>query len=153
MNWDAIGAIGEIAGALAVVASLIYLATQLRQNNKLIDLESEKHVIGQVTMIGDIVLKDESLVELMLKQREELNNVEHARLMMLGRRMIIGIQQGFDNVPDKRQLNGLAAVMKSMYHREGLNYGVPDVWREYSKVLSVDSPDFVNWFDEKVVAK
>lgn len=26
MNWDAIGAIGEIVGALAVVLSLIYLA-------------------------------------------------------------------------------------------------------------------------------
>ena len=32
MNWDAIGAIGEIAGAMAVFASLIYLALQIRQN-------------------------------------------------------------------------------------------------------------------------
>jgi len=31
MNWDAIGAIGEILGAIAVVATLIYLAKQLRQ--------------------------------------------------------------------------------------------------------------------------
>ena len=35
MNWEAIGAIGEVIGALAVVASLIYLASQIRQNNKL----------------------------------------------------------------------------------------------------------------------
>ena len=35
MNWDALGAIGEIVGAVAVVASLIYLATQMRQNNTL----------------------------------------------------------------------------------------------------------------------
>lgn len=33
MNWDAIGAIGEIIGALAVVGSLAYLAIQIRQNN------------------------------------------------------------------------------------------------------------------------
>ena len=32
MNWDAIGAIGEIIGALAVVASLLYLAIQTRAN-------------------------------------------------------------------------------------------------------------------------
>ena len=31
MNWDAIGALGEILGATAVVATLIYLAKQLRQ--------------------------------------------------------------------------------------------------------------------------
>ena len=34
MNWEAIGAIGETIGAIAVVLSLIYLATQIRQNTK-----------------------------------------------------------------------------------------------------------------------
>lgn len=33
MNWEAIGAIGEILGALAVVATLVYLTVQLRQNS------------------------------------------------------------------------------------------------------------------------
>ena len=32
MNWDAIGAIGEILGALAVVLTLGYLAIQVKQN-------------------------------------------------------------------------------------------------------------------------
>ena len=31
--WEAIGAIGEIAGAAAVVVTLVYLARQVRQNN------------------------------------------------------------------------------------------------------------------------
>ncbi len=30
MNWDALGAIGEIVGALAVVITLVYLASQVR---------------------------------------------------------------------------------------------------------------------------
>ena len=34
MNWDAIGAVGEIIGAFAVVLSLIYLAIQIRTQNK-----------------------------------------------------------------------------------------------------------------------
>jgi len=33
MNWDAIGAVGEILGALAVVATLAYLAIQMKQNS------------------------------------------------------------------------------------------------------------------------
>ena len=33
MNWDAIGAIGDIVGALAVVVSLVYLAIQIRAQN------------------------------------------------------------------------------------------------------------------------
>jgi len=34
MNWDALGAIGEIVGAAAVVLTLGYLAIQIRQNSK-----------------------------------------------------------------------------------------------------------------------
>ena len=32
MNWEALGAIGEIVGAVAVVVTLGYLAVQIRQN-------------------------------------------------------------------------------------------------------------------------
>jgi len=32
MNWEAIGAIGEVGGAVAVIATVIYLARQIRQN-------------------------------------------------------------------------------------------------------------------------
>jgi hypothetical protein len=34
MNWDAIGAIGEIVGAAAVVATLFYLARQIRDSTQ-----------------------------------------------------------------------------------------------------------------------
>lgn len=34
MDWDAIGAIGEIVGASAVVVTLVYLSVQLQQNTK-----------------------------------------------------------------------------------------------------------------------
>lgn len=34
MNWDAIGAIGEIVGATAVVVSLLYLAAQIRTSSR-----------------------------------------------------------------------------------------------------------------------
>ena len=34
MNWEAIGAIAELLGAFGVIASLIYLATQIRQNSR-----------------------------------------------------------------------------------------------------------------------
>jgi hypothetical protein len=34
MNWDAIGAIGEVLGAVAVLITLIYLAIQIRQNTR-----------------------------------------------------------------------------------------------------------------------
>lgn len=44
MNWDAIGAIGEILGAGAVFASLIYLAVQIKSSSKIATGESEREV-------------------------------------------------------------------------------------------------------------
>ena len=34
MNWEAVAAIAELAGALGVIASLVYLAIQIRQNTR-----------------------------------------------------------------------------------------------------------------------
>lgn len=34
MNWEAIAAVGELAGAVAVVVSLLYLARQISQNTR-----------------------------------------------------------------------------------------------------------------------
>jgi hypothetical protein len=34
VNWDAIGAIAELLGAVGVIASLVYLATQIRQSRE-----------------------------------------------------------------------------------------------------------------------
>ena len=34
MNWDAISAVGEVVGAVAVVATLLFVARDIRQNLK-----------------------------------------------------------------------------------------------------------------------
>jgi len=36
MNWEAMGAIGEILGAVGVIVSLVYLALQIRQNSNVV---------------------------------------------------------------------------------------------------------------------
>ena len=50
MNWDAIGATGEWAGALAVVTSLIYLAIQVRQSNR--QTQSSAEVALSVSVVA-----------------------------------------------------------------------------------------------------
>ncbi len=34
MNWEALGAIAELIGGLGVIATLAYLAIQIRQNTR-----------------------------------------------------------------------------------------------------------------------
>mgnify|MGYP001820437114 CR=1 FL=1 len=45
MNWEAGAAIAEIVAAMAVIASLIYLAAQMRQNNELLRSESRQALV------------------------------------------------------------------------------------------------------------
>jgi len=56
MNWDAIGATGEWAGAIAVVATLGYLAVQIRQNASSMrssaELEASRQFTAMVTRIS-----------------------------------------------------------------------------------------------------
>ena len=46
MNWEAIGAVSEIIGALAVVVTLAYLAVQIRQSNDLLRSESRQVLVS-----------------------------------------------------------------------------------------------------------
>jgi len=47
MNWDAIGAVGEIIGAVVVVFSLLYLAIQVRQANALARGQTHQRMVEQ----------------------------------------------------------------------------------------------------------
>ncbi len=48
MNWDAIGAIGEILGALGVLVTLVYLATQIRENTRSLQAVSLQSVLALI---------------------------------------------------------------------------------------------------------
>ena len=50
MNWDAIVAIVEIVGLLAVVASLVYLGIQVRQNSQLI---SQNTIVARSVIVHE----------------------------------------------------------------------------------------------------
>ena len=60
MNWDAIGAVGEIVGALAVVLTLAYLALQVRTARKAtIDQNTLARASGVREMMLTVVENDE----------------------------------------------------------------------------------------------
>jgi hypothetical protein len=48
MNWDAIGAIAEMLGGLAVVASLIFVGYQLRQQSNIERAKAQRDLLYQV---------------------------------------------------------------------------------------------------------
>ena len=65
MNWDAIGAIGEIVGAMAVVVTLIYLAAQVRQSTVATQAATLQNSVGNdmqvLTTVGATAEASEAL--------------------------------------------------------------------------------------------
>ena len=86
MNWEAIGAVGEIIGAVAVVVSLIYLATQLRQSNELARENAYREVQHGLDAVMSELGRDEGLHKIWregLYERKQLNDVDRERLGFL----------------------------------------------------------------------
>ena len=55
MNWDALGAIGEIVGAAGVIVSLLYLAGQVRNNSRQLRHASAQAVLDKLNgLIGQL---------------------------------------------------------------------------------------------------
>ena len=64
MNWDALGAIGEIVGALAVLVTLAFLAIQIRTNTKAIRANSEYDIDRRWSDLNFEVGRDPTYTEI-----------------------------------------------------------------------------------------
>jgi hypothetical protein len=82
LNWDAIGAISELVGAVAVLVTLVYLAVQVRDNTKTVKSENVHRVTDSFNAINMLVASDQDLADLWFKgvsDFEALTPTEQAR--------------------------------------------------------------------------
>ena len=61
LNWEAIGAIGEVLGSIAVVTTLAYLAVQVRQNTKGLRNAAYQHVQSDLNTARAAVAENQTL--------------------------------------------------------------------------------------------
>lgn len=61
MNWQAIGAIGEVVGGAGVIITLAYLAVQIRQNTKATRVTNYNEAIHHATAMMVHITKDEEI--------------------------------------------------------------------------------------------
>lgn len=70
MDWSAAGAVGEILGAIAVFLTLLYLAAQIRQGNKLAHFEATREVMAQFNACNRLIATDSTIRGVLLKKGE-----------------------------------------------------------------------------------
>lgn len=88
MNWDMIGALAELAGAIAVVATLAYLATQIRQNNISARVAAKQEMTRQYADFNDLLLLNPELEDLYWRGNngDDLDELEQRKFVrMMGK--------------------------------------------------------------------
>ena len=81
MNWDAIGAVGEVVGAAGVIASLLYLAVQIRGDAR---ARRAATVHEQSAAFQDLLrtlATDESLAPVYLRGVRDLGSISDTELV------------------------------------------------------------------------
>ena len=76
MNWDAVGAVGEVIGALAVVVSLLYLAVQIRNQNKESRLNSVSEAARQWNEVLASTANDRALCQVWVDGVNDFDSLE-----------------------------------------------------------------------------
>lgn len=69
MNWDAIGAVGELLGAMVVIATLLYLARQIAQTNKISKASVARELQQKYSDIYTLIASDQGINALVTRLR------------------------------------------------------------------------------------
>lgn len=75
MNWDAIGAIAEAFGAAGVIASLLYLAVQVRASTRASAIESKLASTRFSTEFYASLVQSPEVNDLMIRGRADLDSL------------------------------------------------------------------------------
>jgi hypothetical protein len=98
MNWSALGAISEFLGALAVVASLVYLAAQVKANTRQSRHDASRDLAVRISEVSIAVASTREMGELLLRgggDHESLDRVDHVRFRGLMNALFRGLEQQY----------------------------------------------------------
>jgi hypothetical protein len=98
MNWEAIGSVGEIVGALAVFLTLIYLAIQIRQNTQAVQASAMDSANRQVSQIRERIFSDPEVANLYRRGNENptsLNEDDTIRYRLLVHNILLALSNVF----------------------------------------------------------
>jgi hypothetical protein len=93
MDWAVVTAVSELAAAVAVVASLVYLAAQIRQNTRQVQEQVRAHYVASLSDVGHgfrefraSVARDHQVASVWVRGNADLaqlDNVEHRQFDFL----------------------------------------------------------------------
>lgn len=131
MHWDALGAVAEFFGAIGVIASLFYVASQIRRNSTALEAATNQAVSDSTQQRLLVPAQNPELARALAKVREDMNELspaERVQLAFFTRATFRGVQNAF------------------FQHRQGLMSEIG--WRDYEAIvrMNLTRPDVPEWW-------
>ena len=130
MNWDAIGAIAESVGTIAVLITLVYLSIQIRIANKQRELDAHRHNWEGISRFCELFSESTEKASIVIRGRESLDDLtseEYLVFEFLHIRILNSIEFWYMQLmetspPGKyrdQQLENLEGVIVYMFNYKG----------------------------------
>ncbi len=150
MNWEAFGAIGEIVGAIAVVATLMYLARQMRQTAKATTGETMGSWLADYNNMVLEISKDPEVARIFrqgLTDFEQLNENDKMRFHTWMVAHLLNAQNVFlqleDGIMHQRIADQILPFSAAMLNSKGGLY-----W--WGTARSIWRPEFLDHMDKLI---
>jgi len=147
-----LGNLGEFIGSIVIVATLIYLAIQVRQNTRATRLESSRAITSEFNSFLDMLASNRELADIWyggLSNYQSLDDTDKMRFTLAVSRVVRTTQEGFmewrEGAMDTEDWQTIAKPFMDLLRYHGFR----EVW---SKRKHHYSNDFQNFVD-KVIAE
>ena len=133
MTLEQFAYLGQIVAAIAVVASLVYIGSELRQNTQALEAQSRFNLISLRTGFADLLMQDRGLLEALHKyvDGEDLTKAERTAVMMHAFRLLETWEWQYSEfqagtLPRDRLPVG---SWRQFYHERLSPTALPEAWR------------------------
>ncbi len=142
-----LGALGELLGSVAVLATLVYLALQTRQNAMAIGAQLDAQRISSGLHIGLTYATSTELQEALLEDRTDPPEINEIRRSQLWSSRVLWWQWQFTHARRGLLPSFSEAQLANVIRTHFNNYRSFDGWWEARKPNSL--PEFVEWVEEQ----
>jgi hypothetical protein len=88
LNWDAVGAVAELIGAVGVIASLVYLASQIRQNTSAMRGTAQESFVTRNTNWAIAVGSSPNLADVLTRGHRDYDSLPNSERLQYGHMML-----------------------------------------------------------------
>ena len=139
----------QILANVGVIAGIVFLGFEIRQNNVQLDIQSRGQTDARRFGTVDLVLEQPYLIDLQRKDAKQLTQADRDRLTVMGIRALMNFEEQYrDVVLGRFDRDEALRTQRAIYHRDWLNYGMPLAWITYKERAS---PEFTRWMEDYVI--